>query len=557
MIHVLFFVSTCLIITNAQLLYQCNFDSATITTSCLKNEGLYGLSISEEKGSAGEQPPIAPLSDVTSSLKPTSNGQSCNLPYKINSYTWDMYFCNEGYCQTSAESTSKCSSGKFGHFAFAALSKVSFTLDTVLGGTDGINQQCLIYYYYLPKITGTDLSITVRKEEVGDISETIDTVTRSPYNGWIKRQVSFHTSKSGYKIYFDFEKTSGPPSSSTIIAIDEISVHQGNCPTEPTTQSTPTISMGTTTSITTITEPDMTTNNSTETISTAQATDTTVTESSSMITSMDSTATGITSISTEPITTTATATITTTTSSTTTSTTSTTTTTITSTTTTTTASTTTTITSTSTISTTTTALTTTSATTTTTSASTTTPTTTTTTTTVITTTIAATTTTTTASTTISTSTTTSTPTTVITTTIATTSTPIQTTTTITATSTTSTTSASMTTTTTMLTATTTVMTNQPSSTTMIVSSTSSLTESTTSDSLENTTKKDPSKRTLIIALATGIPAALIIVVIIGVWIKRSAIGGLLSGISHTFNDIYDQSETTVLELSDLQDDHTF
>ncbi|CAF1383358.1 unnamed protein product [Adineta steineri] len=541
MIHVLFFVSTCLIITNAQLLYQCNFDSATITTSCLKNEGLYGLSISEEKGSAGEQPPIAPLSDVTSSLKPTSNGQSCNLPYKINSYTWDMYFCNEGYCQTSAESTSKCSSGKFGHFAFAALSKVSFTLDTVLGGTDGINQQCLIYYYYLPKITGTDLSITVRKEEVGDISETIDTVTRSPYNGWIKRQVSFHTSKSGYKIYFDFEKTSGPPSSSTIIAIDEISVHQGNCPTEPTTQSTPTISMGTTTSITTITEPDMTTNNSTETISTAQATDTTVTESSSM----------------EPITTTATATITTTTSSTTTSTTSTTTTTITSTTTTTTASTTTTITSTSTISTTTTALTTTSATTTTTSASTTTPTTTTTTTTVITTTIAATTTTTTASTTISTSTTTSTPTTVITTTIATTSTPIQTTTTITATSTTSTTSASMTTTTTMLTATTTVMTNQPSSTTMIVSSTSSLTESTTSDSLENTTKKDPSKRTLIIALATGIPAALIIVVIIGVWIKRSAIGGLLSGISHTFNDIYDQSETTVLELSDLQDDHTF
>ncbi|CAF1386847.1 unnamed protein product [Adineta steineri] len=471
-------------------------------------------------GNASIQPPTAPLSDVTSSLKPTNNGESCKLPYKFDSYTWDMYFCNEGYCQTSTDSTSKCSSGKFGYFGFAAVSKASFTLNTASGGTPGIGEQCLIYYYYLSKITGTDLSITVRKEEVEDISETIDTVTRSPYNGWIKRQVSFHTSKGGYKIYFDFEKTFGPPSSSTIIGIDEISVHQGNCPTEPTTQSTPTISMGTTTSITTITEPDMTTNNSTETISTVQTTDTTVTELSSS--------------SMEPITTTAITTATT----------------ATSTTTTTTVSTTTTATSTST--------TTSTATTTTTSTTTIiTTTTTATTTTTTTTTTTATTTTTTASTTISTSTITSTPNTVITTTTTTTSTSMQTTTTITTTSRTSTSSASMTTTTTMLTTTTTVMTNQPSSITMITNSTSNLTESTTTDSLEYTTKKDPSKRTLIIALATGIPAALIIVIIIGVWIKRSAIGGLLSGISHTFNDIYDQSETTVLELSDLQDDHTF
>ncbi|CAF1383287.1 unnamed protein product [Adineta steineri] len=540
MIDVLFLVSSCLIITYAQILYQCNFDTNTITTSCLKQEGLFGLSVSEEIGSAGEQPPTAPLSDVTSSLKPTTNGEPCNLPYQLNSCTWDMYFCNEGYCQTSTDSTSKCSAGKFGYFGFAAVSKVSFTLNTASGGADGTDDQCLIYYYYLPNITGTDLSITVRKQEAEDISETIGVVTNSPYNGWIKRQVSFHTSKGGYKIYFDFERISGPPSPSTIIAVDEISVHQGSCPSEPTTQSTPTISVGTTTSITTITEPDMTTNNSTETISTAQTTDTTVTDSSSMITSVDPITTGITSISTEPITTTATTTATTATSTTTT-TTVTTTTTTTSTTTTTTASTTTTATSTST--TTSTATTTTTSTTTTTTTSTTT---------VITTTTTATTTTTTASTTISTSTITSTPTTIITTTTTTTSTSTQTTT-----STTSTSSAAKTTVITMLTTTTIVMTNQPSSITMVTNYTSDLTESTTADSLENTTKKGPSKRTLIIALATGIPAALIIVVVIGVWMKRSAIGGLLSGISHTFTGIYDQSETTVLELSDLQDDHTF
>ncbi|CAF1313240.1 unnamed protein product [Adineta steineri] len=273
-------------ITYAQILYQCNFDSATITTSCLKSEGLFGLGISEEIGSADTQSPTAPLSDVTSSLKPTSNGQSCNLPYKLNSFTWDMYFCNEGYCQTSADSNSKCSSGKFGYIGFIGARKVSFSLNTVSGGTDGTGEQCLIYYYYLPSITGIDLSITVRKEEEGDISETIDSVTNSPYNGWIKRQVSFHTSNGGYKIYFDFEKTFGPSSSSTIIAIDEISVLQGNCLSEPVTQSTSEISIGTTTSIT----------------------------------EADSTTTGITSISTEPITT-ATTTITTTTTSTTTTTT--------------------------------------------------------------------------------------------------------------------------------------------------------------------------------------------------------------------------------------------
>ncbi|CAF1380665.1 unnamed protein product [Adineta steineri] len=538
MINVLFFVSTYLIITNAQILYQCNFDSATITTSCLQYEGLFGLGISEEIGSADEQPPIAPLSDVTSSLKPTTNGESCNLPYQLNSFTWDMYFCNEGYCQTSTDSTSKCSAGKFGHVGFAALSKVSFTLNTDSGGTDGIGEQCLTYYYYLSNITGTAQSITVRKQEVGDISETIDSVINSPYNGWIKHQVSFHTSKGGYRIYFDFEKTFGPPSSSTIIAIDEISVLQGDCPSEPVTQSTPEISVGPTTSITTITESDMTTNNSTETISTVQTTDTTVTESSSSMKPITTTAT-ITTTTATSTTTTTTITTTTTTSSSTTTTTASTTTIITSTSTTTSTIITTTTLTTATTITSTTTITTVSTTTTATSTSTTTST-------------ATVVTITTVATTINTNPTTSTSTTVITTTATTTSTSVQTTT-----STTSTSSASMTTTTTMLTTTTTVMANQPSSTTMVTNSTPNLTESTTADSLEDTTKKDPSKRTLIIALATGIPSALTIVVIIAVWMKRSAVSGLLSGISHTFNDIYDQSETTVLELTDLQDDYTF
>ncbi|CAF3584769.1 unnamed protein product, partial [Adineta steineri] len=305
-------------ITYAQILYQCNFDNDTIITSCLKPEQLAGVLISEQLGSAGIQPPFSPLSDVTSSLKPTSNGQSCSLPYKINSFTWDMYFCNEGYCQTSTDSTSKCSSGKFGYFNFQAPRRVSFTLNTDSGGTSGTDDQCLIYYYYLSNVTGTEQSITARKQELGDISETIDVVASSPYNGWIKRSVSFHTSKGGYKIYFDFERISGPNSVTTIIAIDEISVLQGNCSSKPVTESTPEISVGTATSITTITESDLTTigitSISTEPITTTATTSTTTTTftitttTTSTSTTGTSTTTAITTITTSTTTTTTTST---------------------------------------------------------------------------------------------------------------------------------------------------------------------------------------------------------------------------------------------------------
>ncbi|CAF1209402.1 unnamed protein product [Adineta steineri] len=250
--RILCFLHIFIAITYAQILYQCNFDNSTILTSCLKPEQLAGLLISENLGSAGIQPPISPLSDVTSSLKPTTNGESCSLPYKLNSFTWDMYFCNEGYCETSTDSTSKCSAGKFGYFNFQAPRKVSFTLNTASGGTSGTDDQCLIYYYYLSNVTGTEQSITARKQEVGDISETIDSVASSPYNGWIKRSVSFHTSKDGYKIYFDFEKVLGSSVLTTVIAIDEISVRQGNCPDSFTSQcSTTTIPISTTTTFST------------------------------------------------------------------------------------------------------------------------------------------------------------------------------------------------------------------------------------------------------------------------------------------------------------------
>lgn len=74
----------------------------------------------------------------------------------------------------------------------------SFQLKTQSDGIDGVNQQCLIYYYYMGNMN--EKIITVRKEETNGESEIIDSVTNSPFNGWIERKVSFNVQKSGYKV---------------------------------------------------------------------------------------------------------------------------------------------------------------------------------------------------------------------------------------------------------------------------------------------------------------------------------------------------------------------
>ncbi len=56
-------------ITYAQILYECNFDTAAIGTGCLAPVGTFGLLIVDKMGTAGIQAPTTPLSDVTSSRK--------------------------------------------------------------------------------------------------------------------------------------------------------------------------------------------------------------------------------------------------------------------------------------------------------------------------------------------------------------------------------------------------------------------------------------------------------------------------------------------------------
>ena len=135
------------------------------------------------------------------SVKPTTNGERCILPHKIGTYTWDSYFCNNGFCPTSTNSNIRCTPGKFGHFNFGAPPQtLTFMLNTDTNGINGTNQQCLIYYYYLSNIPGTQLNIRVRIQEPSGNNEEIDVVTNAPYNGWIRRLVSFSTMEPGYKV---------------------------------------------------------------------------------------------------------------------------------------------------------------------------------------------------------------------------------------------------------------------------------------------------------------------------------------------------------------------
>ncbi|CAF1034377.1 unnamed protein product [Adineta ricciae] len=428
----------------------CNYDTHTIATGCLLPVGVRGMLVSDKAANPDAEPPTAPLSDVTSSLMPTENGQNCTLPYKLTPFTWDMYFCNNSYCQTQSDTNAKCQPGKFGYFNFGAPEgPLSFVLNTDTGGTNGTGHQCLSYFYYLPTINGTQQNIKIRiKAKDGD-SETIDQVMSSPHNGWNERRVSFVTTKGGYEMYFDLQKTSGKATPLSIIAIDEILVRTGRCEDEPVTLFTSVTTTSTTAMRTTETSSIQTT--------TTELTTTTTTAF----------------ITTEPASTTL----------------------------------------------------------------------------LITTTISSTVSTTPAI--ILTSTTTTTTSTTTTTTTTKTSTTIPTTVSTTRETTTTDVISTKKTTTTKQ------PTTKPITTTIVRNSTLSLIMPFTTASIEDKKPNGSSKTGLIVGLACGVPVGLIAIVGIGIWIQKTAAGGLLSGMSHPLNNSSNKHEQGSIELEDYITDYSF
>ncbi|CAF2615534.1 unnamed protein product [Rotaria sp. Silwood2] len=247
-------VLICLSYVYSQILYECNFDNTTLEEHCFTTDVL----ILSDFALLDNQPLNGPSSDVTSISKPTNDGRVCNLPYNVRNYTWDMYFCYKGYCPTAISANSKCVSGQYVRIQLSDNKIQSFQLKTEPNGINGINEQYLIYYYYMPIIG--EKSITIRKEEAGSRNETIDYVTSSPFNGWIKRGILFNATIPGYKLYFDVQKTSSE-SSVIDIGLDEISIRQCSLGDQHmttdtlTTTATDTLAAITTDTLTTITTP--------------------------------------------------------------------------------------------------------------------------------------------------------------------------------------------------------------------------------------------------------------------------------------------------------------
>ena len=148
-------------------------------------------------------------------VKSTEDGENCTLPYKANTFTWDMYFCNKNYCPTKNNPSSRCRDGefritnkhrlnqkeligKFGNVLLTNNIKRTYQLKTVAGGIDGVNEQCLFYYYYMSNMT--EKVIEVRKEEADGTSEIIDSVTTIPYNGWVLRTIQFNARATNYNV---------------------------------------------------------------------------------------------------------------------------------------------------------------------------------------------------------------------------------------------------------------------------------------------------------------------------------------------------------------------
>ncbi|CAF3187457.1 unnamed protein product [Rotaria socialis] len=222
-----FSILICLLYVQSQVLYECNFDNATLSENCFTTEVLLISNLAV----LTNQPLDHPASDVTSALKPTNNGQVCQLPYKVGNYTWDMYFCYKGYCPTENGENSECAPGQYAAFQFRDNATESYQLKTELSNINVTSEQYLIYYYYISNIG--QKSITIIKE-VDGTNETIDFVTSSPFNGWIKREILFNATESGYKIYFDLQKTS-PEIALFHMALDEISIRQVNADDQHTT----------------------------------------------------------------------------------------------------------------------------------------------------------------------------------------------------------------------------------------------------------------------------------------------------------------------------------
>ncbi|CAF4161951.1 unnamed protein product, partial [Rotaria sordida] len=98
-------------------IFSCNFS----TTPCFEGGGL-AVTNGNEFNSVDiiNEPPRAPLSDVSSIIEPTDNNEKCKLPYRTpidnstNENGAELWFCYKNQCPTESQELANCRSGNYG-----------------------------------------------------------------------------------------------------------------------------------------------------------------------------------------------------------------------------------------------------------------------------------------------------------------------------------------------------------------------------------------------------------------------------------------------------------
>ncbi|CAF3950016.1 unnamed protein product, partial [Rotaria sordida] len=257
-------------------IFSCNFS----TTPCFEGGGLAVTNGSEFNSvDIINEPPRAPLSDVSSINDPTDNNETCKLPYQssidnstniTSSYVW---FCYKNQCPTESQQLANCKSGNYGLISIEPWESSKTIVESIneeMMIRSSVGQRCLRYYYYFTVYDkldwGQHISVLIKFDNETNNEIQIDRLSAVDMieNRWHSRDITFNSILANYSLILRFEvtninRTDNPASNKTIyFALDNIELFNQNCQsvTDPSTgQTTISQSPATTSKLDEVTPP--------------------------------------------------------------------------------------------------------------------------------------------------------------------------------------------------------------------------------------------------------------------------------------------------------------
>ncbi|CAF1154156.1 unnamed protein product [Rotaria sordida] len=207
------------------------------------------------------EPPRAPLSDVSSINEPTDNNELCKLPYQpsidnsTNENGAELWFCYKNQCPTESQQLANCKSGNYGLISiepWESSKTINESINEEMMIRSSVGQRCLRYYYYFTVYDkldwGQHISVLIKFDNETNNEIEIDRLSAVDMieNRWYSRDKTFNSILANYSLMFRFEvtnvnRTDNPASNKTIyFALDNIELFNQNCQsvTDPSTGQT-------------------------------------------------------------------------------------------------------------------------------------------------------------------------------------------------------------------------------------------------------------------------------------------------------------------------------